>query len=116
MATPSGTQHEMGALLASAHAFEAGWDVLYLGPNLPAEDLAATAATRQVRAILLSIVFPGADPGIAAQLRELRKLVGPALPVMVGGMAASTYRDVLSETGAHLIGPDDNLTDFFSNL
>lgn len=116
VATPSGSHHEMGALLAASHAFEAGWDVLYLGSNLPAEDLAATVATRKVRAILLSIVFPAGEPSIALQLRELRKLVGPSLPIVVGGMAASTYRDVLSEIGAHLVGPDDNLTDFFSNL
>ena len=116
VATPSGTHHEMGALLAASHAFEAGWDVLYLGPNMPAEDLAATSASRNVRAILLSIVFPAGDDGIAAQLRELRKFVGPGMPIVVGGMAAVTYKDVLSEIGAHLIGPNDNLTEFFSNL
>lgn len=116
VATPGGTHHEMGALLAASHAFEAGWDVLYLGPNMPAEDLAATTAIRKVRAVLLSIVFPASDPGVAAQLRELRKLAGPALPIVVGGMSAVSYRDVLGEIGAHLIGPDDNLTDLFSTL
>lgn len=116
VATPGGTHHEMGALLAASHAFEAGWEVLYLGPNLPAEDLAATSATRKVRAILLSIVFPAGDPGIEAQLLELRKLVGPAMPILVGGMSAATYRGALSEIGAHLIGPDDHLTEVFSTL
>jgi len=116
VAAPGGTHHEMGALLAASHAFEAGWDVLYLGANMPAEDLAATAATRKVRAVLLSIVYPAGDPGVEAQMRELRKLIGPAIPIVVGGMAAATYRDVLSEIGAHLISPNDNLTGFFSNL
>lgn len=116
VATPSGTHHEMGALLAASHAFEAGWDVLYLGPNMPAEDLAATASTRKVRAMMLSIVFPAADPGVADQLREIRKLVGPAMPLVVGGMSASTYREVLTEIGAHLVGPDENLTDIFTNI
>lgn len=116
VATPGGTYHEMGALLAASHAFEAGWDVLYLGPNLPAEDLAATSASGRVRALLLSIVFPASDPGVVAQLHELRKLVGPAMPIVVGGMSAASYREALSEIGAHLVGPDDNLTDFFSTL
>jgi len=116
VATPGGTRHEMGALLAASHAFEAGWDVLYLGPDLPAEDLAATAASRRARAVLLSIVFPAGDPAVADQLRELRRLVGPDLPIIVGGMSAATYRDVLAETGSHLIGPADNLTEMFSSL
>ncbi len=49
VATPTGHLHELGALLAASHAHEAGWDVLYLGPNLPAEEIATAARARGVR-------------------------------------------------------------------
>ena len=39
-----------------------------------------------------------------------------AMPILVGGMSAATYRGVLDEIGAHLIGRGDNLTEIFSTL
>lgn len=109
VATPSGQLHEMGALLASSHAFEAGWDVLYLGPSLPAEDIVTAARARGVRAIMLSIVFPNSDPGVAAQLRELRKLAGPGLPIIAGGQAAPSYGTTLAEIGALVVNDSEEL-------
>jgi methanogenic corrinoid protein MtbC1 len=100
VATPSGHFHELGALLAAANAYEAGWDVLYLGPNIPAEEIALAAQSRGVRAVMLSLIFPGGDPAVATQLRELRRLVGPAMPIIAGGQAVPSYQGVLAEIGA----------------
>jgi len=116
VATPSGQLHELGALLASSHAFEAGWDVLYLGPSLPAEDIVTAARARGVRAIMLSIVFPTGDPGVAAQLRELRKLAGPDLPIIVGGQAVPSYRGTLVEIGALMVGEAEELSGILASI
>ena len=41
--TPAGQLHEIGALIIASVASTEGWRVTYLGPNLPAEDMAAAA-------------------------------------------------------------------------
>lgn len=109
VATPAGQMHELGALLASGYAYEAGWDVLYLGPNLPAEDLAAAVRRRGAQAVLISLVFPHGDTGTSAELRELRRLVGPQVPVIVGGQAVQSYLGVLVEIDARIILNSDDL-------
>jgi len=38
-ATPRGQEHELGALIAGVIAASAGWKVIYLGSNLPAEEI-----------------------------------------------------------------------------
>ena len=38
--TPATERHELGALLATATATDSGWDVTYLGPDLPAAEIA----------------------------------------------------------------------------
>ena len=38
--TPAGQTHEFGALFAAATAASEGWRVTYLGPDLPADDIA----------------------------------------------------------------------------
>ncbi len=103
IATPASQMHELGALLAASYAYESGWDVLYLGPNLPAEDLADAARTRGAQAVLLSLVFPHGDTGTSAELRELRRLVGPQLPIIVGGQAVQSYLGVLVEIDARIV-------------
>lgn len=103
VATPAGQKHELGALLASGAASDAGWDVLYLGADLPAEEVASAARARGAQAVLLSLVFPHADPATSGELRELRRLIGPDLPLIVGGQAAPSYDEILREIGAQVV-------------
>jgi len=108
VATPSGDLHEMGALLATSHALEVGWDVLYMGPNLPAEEIAGGIRLRTARALFLSIVYPPGDAGIGEQILLLRRLLDPDFPVIVGGRAAGSYQEILDKAGAIRVdGPGD---------
>lgn len=100
IAAPSGDLHEMGALLAASHALEVGWDVLYLGPNLPAEEMAAGVQARQARALYISLIYPPADPAVGEQLLRIRRLVGENFPLIVGGRAAAGYQDLLARIRA----------------
>lgn len=100
VATPSGTRHEIGAMLAAAAAVAEGWHVVYLGPDLPAEDIATAAEQRRATAVAVSIVFPENDAGIAAELRRLRSLLRADIPLLVGGRAAASYDELLLEMGA----------------
>jgi DNA-binding transcriptional MerR regulator/methylmalonyl-CoA mutase cobalamin-binding subunit len=97
--TPPGQLHELGALIAAATATDRGWKVLYLGPSLPAEEIAGAFAVSKADALALSIVYPADDPALAAHLRSIRKLL-PDAPIIAGGRSAHGYSAALAEIGA----------------
>jgi methanogenic corrinoid protein MtbC1 len=98
--TPAGQLHEMGALLAASVASTLGWAATYLGPNLPAEDIAAAARQLQARAVALSIVYPSTDPRLAGELRRLLAQVAPGALLLVGGPGAAANSALLEDIGA----------------
>ncbi len=102
VATPAGQRHELGALLAMATIIEAGWRALYLGPDLPAEEIAAAAKSREASVVALSLVFPAGDPAVVHEIRRLRDLLGENVAILLGGSAASHYQQVADEVGARL--------------
>lgn len=116
VATPVGQWHELGALMAASHALEAGWDVLYLGASLPAEEIAAAAASRRARAVLLSLVYPAADPTVDAELRQLRRLLEPDTVLLVNGQAAASHGPLLAELGARMIRDPDSFDHALNTL
>jgi DNA-binding transcriptional MerR regulator/methylmalonyl-CoA mutase cobalamin-binding subunit len=98
--TPARQRHELGALLAAATAAGEGWQVTYLGPDLPPEEIAAAALQKGARAVALSITYPPDDPMLVDDLRRLRRLLGPHTTLIVGGRACPAYNAVLQEIGA----------------
>jgi DNA-binding transcriptional MerR regulator/methylmalonyl-CoA mutase cobalamin-binding subunit len=98
--TPSRQHHELGALMAAASASDEGWQVTYLGPELPPEEIAAAAVQKGARAVALSLTYPPDDPLLTDDLRRLRRLLGSRTTLFVGGRAAPAYAGVLSEIGA----------------
>jgi MerR family transcriptional regulator, light-induced transcriptional regulator len=98
--TPAGQMHEIGALMAAMTAASDGWRVAYLGPNLPAVDIAAAAQHHQTRAVALSIVYPPDDPYLGAELVSLCRLLPEGLTILVGGRAAQGYTEALETIGA----------------
>lgn len=98
--TPAGQLHELGALMVSVVAATEGWRVTYLGPNLPAEEIAAAARQRSAKAVALSLIYPPDDPHVIDELRRLRQLLPPEVAVVVGGRSSGFYANVLEEIGA----------------
>ncbi len=80
VATPAGQRHELGALASVTTAASGGWQVTYLGPDLPADEIAAAARMKNASAVALSIVYPADDPHLHQELRKLRRLLPAALP------------------------------------
>jgi methylmalonyl-CoA mutase cobalamin-binding subunit len=97
--TPARQRHELGALLAAATAAGEGWQVTYLGPDLPPEEIAAAAVQKGARAVALSLTYPPDDPILVDDLRRLRRLLGPRTALIVGGRACAAYNAVLQEIG-----------------
>lgn len=100
VATPSGQLHELGALIAAAVATTEGWQVTYLGASLPAEEIALAARKKNARAVALSVVYPGDDPQINAELYRLRLMLPDGVVLLVGGRVAPQYRTAIEAIGA----------------
>lgn len=98
--TPAGQMHELGALTSAVAAASEGWRTVYLGPNLPAEEIARAALQDRARAVALSIIHPADDPRLGPELLKLRRGLGNGVAIIVGGRAASGYDDILNEIGA----------------
>ena len=101
--TPAGERHEFGAMMAGVIARSAGWEVTYLGPDLPAVDVAAAVRQSGARAVGLSIVSVFGSRAIEGELLQLRETVGPRVDIIAGGAAAPSYAETLADIGAHLL-------------
>lgn len=116
VATPAGQRHELGALLVAGIASDLGWRVVYLGCDLPAEEIAAAVAASESSAVLLSLVYPVVDPRLHEEVRRLRQLVGPELHLIAGGRAASSNRDELAASGIRIAEDPDGLARILTEL
>ena len=114
--TPAGQLHEMGALLAAVVATSEGWNSTFLGPNLPAEEIAGAAAQKDAKAVLLSIVYPGDDPHLGGELVKLRRLLGDEIALLAGGRAAAHYRSFLNQAEAVTLANLNDLRDSLNSL
>jgi methanogenic corrinoid protein MtbC1 len=103
--TPAGQIHEVGALMAAVTAAAAGWRVAYLGPNMPAEEIASAVVARRAKAVALSLVFPEDDPKLPDEIRRLRGLLANDVVLLIGGPCVRAYERVIREAGATLV-PD----------
>jgi MerR family transcriptional regulator, light-induced transcriptional regulator len=99
LGTPAGERHEMGALLATAAADSKGWDVVYLGPDLPADEIAFAAIRTEARAVALSAVYAPDTEALEAEMRELRERLPPQVLLLVGGAAAQALGLKAEEIG-----------------
>lgn len=98
--TPAGQMHELGALAVAATAATEGWQVTYLGPDLPAEEIVAAVGHLQAGALALSIVHPPDDPYLVQELVTLRRGLPPGVAIFAGGRSASAYQREIEEIGA----------------
>ena len=84
-ATPTGERHELGLLCAAVLAASARFGVLYLGADLPADDIVHAATTTGAPIVMVSLTTPGA--AARSEVKGLARL--PAgLELWVGGPEA----------------------------
>ena len=102
-ATPRGQDHELGAMIVGVTAAPLGWKVIYLGPNLPVEEIAAVADSLEAKVVALSIVYPGDDQQLKLDLHNLKRILPQSTSVIIGGRVAAEYSDTIDEIGATYI-------------
>jgi DNA-binding transcriptional MerR regulator/methylmalonyl-CoA mutase cobalamin-binding subunit len=116
VSTPAFQHHELGALVIAATARSEGWRTVYLGPNLPAEEIAAAVRQKSASVVALSITYPGDDPALRQELRKLKRLVPGEVVLIAGGTSAASYESELSEIGARLLSDPASLRVFLREV
>ena len=92
VATSTGQLHELGAVMAAAAA-NLGWRAIYLGPSLPAHEIAGAALRNEAAAVALSIIYPEDDPNLAQELTDLARLLPPTTRILAGVRGTRILRD-----------------------
>lgn len=85
-ATPAGERHELCLLCAAVLTASAGYGVLYLGPDLPAADIAHAAEISGATGVVLGTTTPGAVT--RAEARQLAKALSH-VDLWIGGREAA---------------------------
>jgi methanogenic corrinoid protein MtbC1 len=83
-----GEQHALGVQMAGDVLESAAWEVLQLGPGLPAPSLVALVADEQPDVVGLSVATPSLLPGAREMVGGLHEL-DPRPFVVLGGRACS---------------------------
>jgi DNA-binding transcriptional MerR regulator/methylmalonyl-CoA mutase cobalamin-binding subunit len=98
--TPSGEQHEFGILLAAMLAASGGLGSIYLGVNLPAEEIVSAAKQSAVQAVVLGLIGTGGEKAVIKQVRQVADRLPPRTEVWVGGARSEELATAIKETRA----------------
>lgn len=92
---------ERGALTAAPTAAEAGWRPIYVGANLPAEELASAVVHFDARCIGLSISHLMDDNRLRQERLKLKRYLGADRHILIGGLHCAGLDDLLDRLKAH---------------
>jgi MerR family transcriptional regulator, light-induced transcriptional regulator len=95
--------HELGALMAGASAAAEGWNVTYLGSDLPVVDLASAVVLSRARAVAISAVHLPDGGDLASALRDTRARLPEDVALLVGGAGALQVRAEAEAAGARVV-------------
>jgi methylmalonyl-CoA mutase cobalamin-binding domain/chain len=100
-------QHTVGLRMV-ADAFQlAGWDVQYLGANVPTLAIVEQAAEWPADLVGLSVSFPQQLPAVRQVIAQLSEHLGNDRPsVIIGGLAINRFDRLADMAGADAYGAD----------
>lgn len=102
-ATPSGERHEFGILFSTMLAVGGGLGAIYLGVDLPAEEIVDVARKSAPQAVVLGFIgAEGSDAGII-QIQELAHKLPSHIELWVGGAQGEDLVEEIRKTRALLI-------------
>lgn len=100
-----GELHEVGARMASDFLEMAGFDVRFLGANVPTAHLARMVREQVPDLLALSVTMTYHLPALRAAVEAVRPVV-PSLPIAVGGLAFSWAPGLDQELNVSFHGKD----------
>ena len=85
--TPAKEDHELGAMMVAMLAAMHGWSVLYLGPDLPAEEIAYAVNDTKADLLMLSVTNLK-QKASQKEIAAIEKSIPEHVRILVGGPAA----------------------------
>ena len=98
--TPIGQSYDLIALRMAVAATSYGWNAVYLGTELPTDEIAYTCNHTSAQAVALGIARPADDPHLPNSLRQLSQQLKNDAALLVCGAAVTGYTEVLEEINA----------------
>jgi MerR family transcriptional regulator, light-induced transcriptional regulator len=115
-ATTSGEHHEFGILLSAMLAVGGGLGIIYLGADLPAEEIVAAAQKTAPQAVVLGFVGAnGAKLGIG-DLRHVADRLPSQIELWIGGTRNESLIEQVKQTRALLIEDFEMLEQHLTRL
>lgn len=105
VASPGGAGAELGCLASAVHIAAAGLSPIYVGTGVPGEDLVDAVRRSGAVGLVLSVVRPGYDQRLTAEMVALRRRLPADTPLFVGGRLSQDTRDALTSAGVEVV-PD----------
>ena len=100
-----GEYHELGILLFCIAALGHGYQILYLGTDMPPTQLKFVKQRTDISAILLSATKDiKRDKELQLELTEIINTI--QIPVMFGGELSEDFSQMAKNAGAHVLGSD----------
>ena len=100
IATPAGQRCYLGALAAAVTAQDCGWLPVFVGSDLPTDEIVAAQArvAPQITALSITCQLDAGDPGDA--IERLAATLNPSSELIVGGRASQPYLEKIEAVGA----------------
>jgi methanogenic corrinoid protein MtbC1 len=114
IATPAGQRCYLGALAVALTAQEHGWKAVFLGYDLPAEEIAAASAILAPQLIALSITCRVNDGFMNHELNRLWELIDVRCPCVIGGKSSHLYRRQIEALGGFVCTTTQGLIGWLS--
>lgn len=106
-ACAAGERHEVGLRMVADLVESAGWDSLYLGATVPADDLVRLVGERAPDVLMLSASIAPHVPELRTTIQAVRATTADRAPyILVGGRPFIDDADM-----AHRIGADASVRD-----
>jgi methanogenic corrinoid protein MtbC1 len=104
-ATPPGERHDVGIMAAAMLAAFGGLGVVYLGADLPVEDVATAVRRTEARAVVLGISGAEAPGALVESVRRLAAELPRGVTLLAGGMEPPGLAREVEAAGAQVL-PD----------
>lgn len=102
-----GELHELGIRMVADFFEMEGWDVYYLGANMPAEDVVRLAQEQQADLLAISVTLNSHVPHARRMIQVVRQSsIGDQIKIMVGGQPINRALDLYEKLGADFTARD----------
>jgi MerR family transcriptional regulator, light-induced transcriptional regulator len=106
LACVEGELHDLPARIVADALDLAGFEVKFLGANVPTDGLVRLVAAEELDLIALSVTMSFNVPALREAVPRLRATSGGRIPIAVGGHACSWGPGIAAEVGADMTAGD----------